>query len=406
VAVPDIWKTPFDTGMPGVEINATVADNILTGRFLERALLLSVLELGILLLLGPALALFLARARLVVGVLAAGATLVAMGAVDFLLFREGYLVRSALFYGEIVVVVLASYILLYFRVYKERKRLRNTMQHYLAPAVLEEVLRDESKLKLGGEKRELTVLFSDIRGFTALAESFDARDLVAFLNEYFTPMTELVLRHQGTFDKYMGDALMAFFGAPQEMPDHAARACRAALDMRAELARLNARWKERGLPAIEVGIGINTGVVAFGNMGSARLFNYTVIGDHVNLANRVEATNKLFGAPIVVTEDTVRASRGEFLFRRLGAVYLAGKTEAVQVHELLGGIEQEGALAPWLKTFAEGIARFDARDLGAAQAAFEAASGLRPDPVAQAYLARIAEHRNSPGWDPAWRSAK
>jgi adenylate cyclase len=406
LAVPDLRRTPFDASMPGVELNATVADNILTRRFLERPLLLSVLELVILLALGPALARLLARARLGVGLLASVASLVAMGVADLLLFREGYLVRSALFYGEIVLVVLASYILLYFRVYKERRRLRNTMQHYLAPAVLEEMLRDESKLKLGGEKRELTVLFSDIRGFTALAESFDARDLVAFLNEYFTPMTEIVLRNQGTFDKYMGDAIMAFFGAPQEMPDHAARACRTALDMRTELTRLNARWRQRGLRPIEVGIGINTGVVAFGNMGSARLFNYTVIGDHVNLASRLEATHKLFGAPIVVTERTALAARGAFLFRRIGAVYVPGRREAVEVHELLGPIEEERVLAPWLAAFAEGVARFEARDLEAARAAFEEAGRLQPDPVARAYLARIAEPPGGPGWDPAWRSGK
>jgi len=406
LALYDTWRSPFDPALPGVEIHATAADNILSRRFLSRPLWLSVAELGVLLFLGPILAYAVSRARLALGLAAAVLLLGVTWLGDFLAFREGLLVRSALFYGEIAVVVLSAYVLLYFRVYKDRKRLRNTMGHYLAPTVLEEVLRDQSKLQLGGEKRELTVLFSDIRGFTALAEAIDARDLVTLLNEYFTPMTDVVLRHLGTFDKYMGDALMAFFGAPKRMPDHALRACRAAADMRDELSRLNAGWHERGLPQVQIGIGLNTGPMAFGNMGSRRLFNYTVVGDHVNLAARIEGTSKLFGATIVVSESTARAAGGEFLFRRLGAVWVAGKSEPVEVWELVARASEEAALAPWLAAFREGLALFEARDLDGAEAAFRRASALRPDPAAEAYLARIGEVREAPAWEVAWRAGK
>jgi adenylate cyclase len=406
IAVPDQWPTPFDPAMPGVEVHATAADNILTRRYLQRPAILPVFELAFLLFLGPLVAFALGRARLLVGVALGVLILGATVAADLILFREGIFAYSALCYVEIGTVAMATYVFLYFRVFKERKRLRTTMQHYLAPSVLEEMLRDQSKLKLGGEKRELTILFSDIRSFTTLSETFDPPDLVAFLNEYFTPMTEIVLRHEGTFDKYIGDALMAFFGAPQEMTDHAVRACRAALDMKAELERLNERWKARGRPEIHVGIGMNTGPAAFGNMGSAGLFNYTVIGDQVNLASRVEGTSKMFGATIVVTETTARAAEHELLFRRLGQVYVPGRTEPSQLYEVLGRREEKGPLGSWLKAYERGLERFEARDLEGAEAAFRSATRLRPDPVAESYLNRIKELCGKTDWEVAWRSKK
>jgi adenylate cyclase len=406
IALFDKWRTPFDADLAGVEIHATAADNILTRRFLARPPELTAVEVALLLLLGPLLGAAVSRARLVVGLALALLLLVATGAADYLLFREGLLAHSALSYMEIAVVALASYVLLYFRVFKERKRLRNTMRHYLAPSVLEEILRDQSKLKLGGEKRELTVLFSDIRGFTSLSEALDAGDLAAFLNEYFTPMTDVVLRHLGTFDKYMGDALMAFFGAPKEMADHAARACRAALEMRAQLGLLNEGWQARGLPVIEIGVGLNTGPAVFGNMGSDRLFNYTVVGDHVNLASRLEGACKLFGASILVSDSTARAAGESFLFRRLGRVHVPGKGEPIEVFELLGPRGDEPALRLWLGAFARGVERFEARDLGGAEEGFREARSLRADPVAEAYLARVSEVCGSRDWDPAWRSGK
>jgi adenylate cyclase len=405
-AVPDLRRTPFDEVMPGVEIHATVADNILTGRYLSWPSELYPIELGAFLLLAPLLAFAMARARILGSVLWALGALVAAGSVDLLLFRRGIALRSAMLYGEILTVVMGSYVLLYFRVYKERKRLRNTMRHYLARPVLKEMLRDQRKLQLGGEKRDLTVLLSDIRGFTALAETFDARDLVAFLNEYFTPMTNVVLRHHGTFDKYMGDALMAFFGAPQVMIDHPVRACRAALDMRSELVSLNARWRARGLPEIQIGIGLNSGPMAFGNMGSAQLFNYTVVGDNVNLASRIESSCKLFGATILASETTAAAAEGELLFRRLGDVYVAGKSEPIRVLELVGTAAERPVLTPWLDSFARALAHFESRDLDGADAEFARAAALHDDPPAAAYRARIASLRGVASWEPAWRGGK
>lgn len=407
IALYDTWSTPFDKSMPGVEIHATTADNILTRRFLSRPDWLTVFELCMLFALGPLVGFAVGRQSRVLGLLlglfALGAT--ALG--DVWLFQEGFLVRSSLFYFEIMVVALLCYVLLYFLVYKERKRLRNTMQHYLAPSVLAEMLRDQSKLKLGGEKRELTVLFSDIRGFTTLSEAFDAPDLVAFLNEYFSPMTEIVLQNLGTFDKYIGDALMAYFGAPQEQPDHAVRACRACLEMREKLGELNLRWKGRGLPNIGIGIGLSTGPSAFGNMGSTKLFNYTVIGDNVNIASRVEGASKLFGAVIVVAESTAKAAAGEFIFRRLGATFVAGKGEAQSLYELVERAPRRAELQPWLDAYEAGVGAWDARELAVAEGHFRRALALHPsDVTSERYLGRIADARAEGSWETVWRASK
>lgn len=407
LALPDYRPTPFDPQMPGVEIHATVADNILTRRFLERPLELFAVELALMLLLGPLVGFAARRSSRLLGVLLTTAVLGATVAADFIAFSQGYLVRSGVLYFEIVLVALASYVLLYFLVYKERKRLRNTMQHYLAPSVLEEMLADQSKLKLGGEKRELTVLFSDIRGFTTLSETFDAPELVAFLNEYFSPMTDIVIEHLGTFDKYIGDALMAYFGAPQQQPDHAARACRACLDMREKLQELNARWKARGLPTIGIGLGLSTGPSAFGNMGSSRLFNYTVIGDNVNIASRVEGASKLFGVVIAVAESTAKAAGSEFIFRRLGSTFVAGKGEAQSLYELVDRSTREAELRPWLQRYDEGVRAWEAWDLDAAEAAFRDALALNPaDGASEKYLERIAIGRHKATREIAWRASK
>jgi adenylate cyclase len=403
----DQRRTPFDQSMPGVEIHATAADNILTRRYLARPPELFLGELIALFALGPLVGFVVGRRSRLVGVLLALGVLAALAVTDVLAFREGLLVRSAVLYLEIIVVALASYGLLYFLVFKERKRLRNTMQHYLAPSVLDEMLRDQSKLRLGGEKRELTVLFSDIRSFTTLSESFDAPELVAFLNEYFSPMTDIVLAHLGTFDKYIGDALMAYFGAPQVQPDHAARACRACLDMRDRLGELNAKWHARGLPTISIGLGLSTGPSAFGNMGSTRLFNYTVIGDNVNIASRVEGASKIFGVTIAVAESTARAAGAEFVFRRLGATFVAGKGDAQTLYELVDRAERRAMLAPWLEAYEAGVSAWDARDLDGAEAAFrQALARNAADATSTKYLARIEEARARGTWDVTWKAAK
>jgi adenylate cyclase len=190
-------------------------------------------------------------------------------------------------------------------------------------------------LQLGGEKRELTVLFSDIRGFTTLSESMAPEDLVKLMNEYFTVMTGKVFEQRGSLDKYIGDAIMAMFGAPVAEPRHASYACRAAIEMVRALQPLRESWRARGIPGLDIGVGINTGQMVVGNMGSASRFNYTVVGDPVNLASRIEHLNKEYGTSILVSEYTYEPVKDEFrAAREVDMVRVRGRAQPVRLYEL------------------------------------------------------------------------
>ena len=218
---------------------------------------------------------------------------------------------------------------------KKSKFIKDAFSAYLSSSLLEQLVKKPDSLSLGGEKKELTILFSDIRGFTTLSESMSAHDLVHLLNRYFTPMTDAVLEHNGMLDKYIGDAIMAFFNAPVDVKEHAKKACFSALDMIEKLKELNQELLLEGIQPIEIGIGINTAEVVVGNMGSDTRFNYTVMGDGVNLASRVEALTKQYGVNIIITEFTRIQIGSEFLWRELEPVIVKGKDEAILLYELM-----------------------------------------------------------------------
>lgn len=214
---------------------------------------------------------------------------------------------------------------------------KNTFKRYVSAAVVNEILKDPGRVKLGGERREMTVFFSDIAGFSTLAEKMEPEKLVELINEYLGVMTELIFAHRGTLDKYEGDAIMAFWNAPIHQEDHALRACRAALDNLAALRRLQEGWAERGLIGFEIRIGINTGPMIVGNMGSPARLEYTVLGDAVNVGARLEQENKKFGTRIMISESTLKAAGLENLnVRELGQITVKGRSAEVKVYELLG----------------------------------------------------------------------
>lgn len=215
------------------------------------------------------------------------------------------------------------------------KFMREAFSAYLSADLLDQLVQNPDTLSLGGEKKELSILFSDIRGFTTLSEAMDANALVTLLNRYFTPMTNSVLEHEGMLDKYIGDAIMAFFNAPVDVENHANKACASALDMVQKLKKLNQELQAEKLPSIKIGIGINTAEVVVGNMGSDTRFNYTVMGDGVNLASRIEGLTKNYGVDILITEYTVAQLSSEYLYRRIEAVIVKGKEQAVLLYELL-----------------------------------------------------------------------
>jgi adenylate cyclase len=322
---------------------------------------------------------------------------------DMMLFRSGYLLSTIMPLSEIVVLSFSMIFFNYVVADREKRQVRTAFQYYLTKSVMEEMLKHPEKLKLGGDKRELTVLFSDIRGFTTISERLPPEELVRTLNEYLTPMTDLVFKHEGTLDKYMGDAIMAVWGAPLTQEDHALRACAAAVEMLEKLKELCKRWAEQGRPLIDIGIGINSGHMAVGNMGSDMRFDYTVMGDNVNLGSRLEGTNKEYGTRIIISEFTFALVKGKVVARELGSVRVKGKKKPVGIYELRGIGAPQGQEAQAIELFSQGLLAYRARDWDGAEKALRAVEAAWPgDGPTSHYLDDIAEKRASPpaeGWD-------
>jgi len=403
----DLQSTPFGSEIAGVEVHANVADNLLNrGYILDSGGLaaLSLLAL-VLIALGVAL-LVLLTPRHLAGAVAAGVLVLAWPALAFLAFAvAGWHLQVV---SPVLAGALSLVLALRVRIAAEEERARliqQTFEHYVSKAVVAEMLRHPERVKLGGERRDMTVLFSDIRGFTSISETLDPEALVRLLNELFTPMTRIVLEHGGTLDKYMGDALMAFFGAPLAQPDHAARACRATLAMRDELVRLNDGWHRAGsLPAhlsLGIGIGLNSGEMSVGNVGSEAVFGYTVIGDNVNLGSRIEGLNKDYGTQILVSESTVERAGPGLLFRELDQVRVKGKQQPVGLFELMSLEPASPADRERAALFAGGLAAYRGRDFAAAEAVF-ARLAAGSDGAARLFEERCRHYREDPppaDWD-------
>ena len=269
-------------------------------------------------------------------------------------------------------------------------------QSYLAPAVVREVVRHPDLLRLGGERRELTVLFSDIAGFSRYAENLPPEEVAHFLNTYLGTMSKIVTEHAGTLDKYVGDAVMAFWGAPLPQPNHALLACRAALEAR-DRARSTTENGGRAA-ALHTRFGINTGVMVVGNLGSEQRFDYTVIGDSVNLASRLEGTNKVFGTDIIVGARTREEVREILVLRELDRLRVQGRRQPEIVYEVIGEL---GSITPQVEDllggFAEGLAAYRGRDFESARRFFAAALAAVPaDGPAQVYARRCGEFLDAP----------
>ncbi|MBI4539223.1 MAG: CHASE2 domain-containing protein, partial [Gemmatimonadetes bacterium] len=291
---------------------------------------------------------------------------------------------------------------------KEKRFIRSAFGKYVSPQVVAEIADRPEMLRLGGAKRELTLLFSDLAGFTNLSENMDPEHLVSLLNEYLDDMTRIVLKEGGTLDKYIGDAIMAFWNAPKEQPDHADRGLRCAIRMQHRLAELNRRWLKQGRAdgTLQVRIGINTGVAVVGNVGGTERFDFSAIGDSVNLAARLEPANKTYGTLVMASEFTVRVATFEaYRMRELDYIAVKGKSRPVRVYEVIGLAEE--AIAPerteLLKHYDQGLAAYHRRDWELAERYFQAALEIDPeDGPSRLYLERIQECMVNPppaDWD-------
>jgi adenylate cyclase len=333
----DIRVTPYGRAFPGVEVRANIIEGLLEGEVLSRPEWMKLLDAAGLVLIGLVMVGLLGRLGVAGAGILAAALLAAYLFAATALFRSEGLWLNVVYPSLLIALLFTSATLVhYFFAFSEKRYLKLAFQHYVPPAVVDGLVSGADRLRLGGEKRELTVLFSDIRNFTAMSEAMSPEDLVKLMNEYFTAMTDKVFEHRGSLDKYIGDAVMAVYGAPVAEPRHAALACHTALEMLTVLDELKVGWKARGLPVVDIGVGINTGPMIVGNMGSANRFNYTVVGDSVNLASRIESLNKSYGTNILVSEYTYEVVKDEFPFaREIDNIRVRGRTQPVRLYELM-----------------------------------------------------------------------
>lgn len=279
---------------------------------------------------------------------------------------------------------------------REKRWLRQAFSRYVSPSIVEDIAAHPERLELGGEEVDATVLFADLTDFTPLSERMPPKEVIHILDEYFTVMTEIILANKGTVDKYIGDAIMCFWGAPVPQRDHAIRACRAALEMQKAMCSLNDGWLAQGNPPLSLRIGIHSGRVVAGNVGSRERFNYTVMGDTVNLTYRLEKVNKFFGSRILLSEVTQRLAKGNFLVRELDRIMVKGRMQPVTLYELLGYQPEDGP-PPELTLFTQGLEAYRQRDWQQAVERFQEVLRLNPqDGPARLYHERASQFLVTP----------
>jgi adenylate cyclase len=338
----DLRATPLDAAVPGVEVHAQALEQILSGDHLVRPAYATGAEIAFLLIVGGLVAWLIERSGALVAAAVGIGAIVSIVALSWFAYADAGILFDPVYPSlSIAMLYLGVSLTSYLKSEMQRAEIRSAFGHYVAAPLIEELARNRDKLKLGGEIREVTLLFADVRGFSKISEGMRAEELIRFVNRLFTPLTEEVLKHRGTIDKFMGDAVMAFWNAPVRDPSHAANACRTALSMLDALAKLNMELEAESLISgkpfapVRMGIGLNTGECVVGNVGSPQRFDYSVLGDVVNVAARFEEATKTYAADIIVGERTA-AEAPQFAMLELDAITPRGKDRPEMIFALLG----------------------------------------------------------------------
>lgn len=407
-ALEDLRSTPFDPVLPGVEIHATVLDNFFNKSFLSQASPLY--DLLLIILTGILCTLIYSRIKPVTGLIF---WILSSGLLFFLshwtFVEKGFWLTDI--YPFFTNTAIATLLMVdhFLREEEQTKFIKEVFGQYLSPRVVKDLLTDPSRLKLGGEQRVLTAFFTDLANFTTFSEKLSAEELVSLLNSYFTEMTDILIKNDGTLDRYDGDAIKAFFGAPLYFEDHAKRACWTCIEMQERLSELRKEYKEQGKPELVMRVGINTGQMVVGNMGSSTRMNYGMNGDSVNLAARLEGANKQYGTCTLISEFTYQEAKDFIEVRELDTLRVVGRSTPIKIYELLGKKGSNNfpiALADYL----EGLANYKAQKWQAAIESFQRALKIDPeDGPSKTYLERCNIFIESPpeeGWDGVFNLTK
>jgi len=413
VGIGDIRTIPYqaqDEPYMGVEVHANIIDNLLhseeKGRgFLQRGAREEMVDIGFILLFGVVFGFLFSRITPLYSTVLVIVTLLAFGWFVYFSFADkvqwlSFVIPAATLAANYAGITSVRMV----REESEKRQIRKTFSQYLSPGVIELIEKDPEKyIRTGGEMKELTILFSDIRGFTTISENLTPDELVKLLNEYFGQMTEIVFATNGTLDKYIGDAIMAFWGSPYPQEDHAFRSCSCALQMVRGLATLNEKLQAAGRPPIGIGIGLNTGLVNVGNMGSERRLSWTVMGDNVNLASRLEGITKQYHVQLIISEATYRHVASHFVCRELDKIRVKGKTHPVNIYELMDIAENRSTYESLLSQFDGAMTAYRAQNWNEAANLFaEILTTFPNDGPTQVFLERaveFSEHAPEGEWD-------
>ncbi|MEY3901887.1 MAG: hypothetical protein RL189_1193 [Pseudomonadota bacterium] len=410
IGADDKRPSPLNSSANGVEHHVAMVENVLRSDFLIRPIHFLLNETVLVLIAGLVLCLLLVKAGALLTLMITAAAHLTIELIDRkLIFGTNQLYNFGILHIQNATIFISMTMFKYFVEEREKRQIKGAFQHYLNPSVINQLLESPDGLKLGGEKRELTVFFSDVRGFTTISEILSPEALASLLNEYFTPMTNIVLESKGLLDKYIGDALMAVWGAPLPLPDHADRALESALRMLDALDHLREGWKSRNLPAIDIGCGINTGPMVVGNMGSNLRFDYTVLGDSVNLGSRLEGITKEYGVRIICSGSTKDSLKNpeRFVLRELDWIKVKGKNEPVTIYEVMRFPTAEREKIMKVREFFEsGLGKYRQRKFSEAQSDFMQALQLVPqDGPSSTFLERCEYFIENPvheGWEGIW----
>ena len=404
----DLRVTPFAEVYPGIEIHANVMDTVLSKDFLNQPAWAAAFDLLAIIAAGLFLGLVLPRVGVVYGALAGAAIFLGYILLCYYFFaQKGWILNLVYPLSVSVLVYIGITAYRYLVEARQKRYIRSAFSTYLAPSVVKQLIDSPEKLVLGGEQRVITAFFSDVQGFTSISERLTPHELVELLNEFLTEMTDVILNYEGTVDKFEGDAIIAFFGAPNDLPNHPEVACKACIDMQKRLAELRQLWKTQQRPELKMRIGLCSGSAVVGNMGSKNRMDYTMMGDTVNTAARLEGVNKVYGIYTLISNTTFDTLDGNLATREIDSINVVGKNEPVTIYELLGypdDIDKDRREV--LEHYAKGLNAYRNQDWDGASGFFQSALAIAPeDGPSKTLQSRCQAYKVSPpgkNWDGSY----
>jgi adenylate cyclase len=399
IAIYDLRVTPFEPYFPGLEVHANIIDMILTEDFIYRPEFAFLYDFLAIFLAGIFLWIVLPRAGVLSGALAGISVFLGYILLCNYLFSSFGVILNMVYPTLMILAVYTGITAYrYFAETRQKRYIKDAFSKYLAPSVVKTLIDNPDKLVLGGEERVITAFFSDLQSFTSISESLAPDELVELLNEFLTEMTDIILKHKGTVDKFEGDAIIAFFGAPTDLENQSLSACKASIEMQKRLAELRSIWMEQGKKPIKMRIGLCTGPAVVGNMGSRNRFDYTMMGDTVNTAARLEGVNKVYGTYSLISETTMELANEEVVARELDIIKVVGREEEIRIFELLGNPDDfDDKTKMAFEFYAEGLSAYRDRDWGKAESLFnKVLNELPEDGPAKTMIKRCHEYRQNP----------